>query len=81
MQRDDDRDRDLDISKPPQPEGDLSTADWILCILCSGIGCIVGIVRLIQGKPGAGKMIGVSFVFIIFWNIVRFVVEAMMARP
>ena len=78
--RSDDHD-DLDISKPSQSpaDGELSTGDIVLCVLCSGIGCIVGIVRLIQGRPGAGKMIGLSFVFIIFWNIVRFAVEAMIA--
>ncbi len=30
---------------------DLTTGDWIVAILCSAIGCIAGIVWMIQGKP------------------------------
>src|SRR5262245_41136720 len=29
-------------------EADLTPGDWLLCIFCSGIGCIVGIVRLVN---------------------------------
>lgn len=50
---------------------DLTTVDWLLCIFCSGIACIIGIVRLIQGKPSAGKMILFAFVFSFLWGIVR----------
>jgi hypothetical protein len=35
--------------------------DWVICILCSGIGCILGIVYLVQGKKKGIKMIGISF--------------------
>ena len=57
---------------------DLTTVDWLLCIFCSGIACIVGIVRLIQGKPSAGKMIGVSLLFSFLWGILRVIItEAM----
>ena len=41
---------------------DLTTGDWIFCILCSGIACIVGIVYAIQGKPKGMKMVGISLV-------------------
>jgi DNA-directed RNA polymerase subunit M/transcription elongation factor TFIIS len=41
-------------------DSDLSAVEWVLCILCSGIGCIVGIVYMIQGKPKGAKMLGVS---------------------
>ncbi len=54
---------------------DLSTVDYLLAILCSGIGCICGIVYLIQGKPKAGKMIGLSLLFAFIWNVVRFLIE------
>lgn len=57
-------------------DGDLSTVDWILCIFCSVIGCIVGLVRVIQGKPGGGKMMGISILFIVIWNVVRFMIAA-----
>jgi hypothetical protein len=55
----------------PAESSDLTAADWLLCIFCSGIGCIIGIVRLIQGKPNAGKMIGISLLFAFLWNVVR----------
>ncbi len=51
--------------------GDLTVVDWLLCIFCGTIGCIVGIVRLIQGKSSGGKMIGFSILFTILWTIVR----------
>ncbi|MCA9059662.1 MAG: hypothetical protein KDA85_14240, partial [Planctomycetaceae bacterium] len=47
-------------TETPNDPSNLSTADWIIAILCSGIGCIVGIIRLIQGKKNGGKMLGVS---------------------
>lgn len=58
-------------------DDDLTTSDWLAAILCSGIGCIVGLVYLVQGKPKAGKMIGVSLLFIVLWNVIRFGLVAM----
>ena len=46
-----------------------------LCILCSGIACIVGIVYAIQGKPKGGKMILIAVVCSIFWTIVRLALQ------
>jgi hypothetical protein len=46
--------------------------DWVLAILCSGIGCILGIVYLAQGKKKGGTMLAVSLAFVVIWNIVRF---------
>ncbi len=40
----------------------MTAVDWLLCFLCPGIACIVGVIRLIQGKPSGGMMIGMSFV-------------------
>jgi len=75
-----DEDDDLDISrpghKPPAPD-DLTTGDWLLCIFCSGIACIIGIIRLIQGRPGAGKMIGVAILFSVMWSLVRLLISSM----
>jgi hypothetical protein len=55
----------------------LGTTDWILAVICSGIGCIMGIIWMIQGKPKGAKMLGVSILFAILWNIVRFAIVAM----
>ncbi|WP_020470866.1 hypothetical protein [Zavarzinella formosa] len=73
----DDYDDQRGRRRPSQDDSTgLTTVDWLLCIFCSGIGCIVGIVRLIQGKPNAGMMIGVSLLFAIIWNVIRFALEA-----
>ena len=58
---------------------DLTGVDWLIVILCSGIGVILGIVRLIQGKPSAGKMLGFSLLFVVIWGTIR-VVLTMMAH-
>lgn len=60
-----------------QGDADLSAVDWLLCIFCSGIGCIIGIVRLIQGKPTGVKMIGISILFGIIWNIIGAILRGM----
>jgi DNA-directed RNA polymerase subunit RPC12/RpoP len=40
---------------------DLTGVELTFCILCSGIGCIWGLIYLIQGKSTkGGKMIGIS---------------------
>lgn len=50
-------------------DDDLAVAEWIVAILCSGIGCIFGIVWMIQGKKKGAKMFGISLLFVILWNI------------
>jgi hypothetical protein len=41
---------------------DMSAGEWVVAILCSGIGCIAGIVWMIQGKPKGVKMLVVSLI-------------------
>jgi hypothetical protein len=53
-------------------DSSLGIGDWILAALCGGIACILGIVWMVQGKPKGVKMIGISLMFALFWNIVRF---------
>lgn len=53
---------------------DLSAGEWLVAILCSGIGCIVGIVYLCQGNPKGGKMFGISLLFVIIWNVISFAI-------
>lgn len=58
---------------PTNPsDAEMTAIDWLLAILCSGIGCIVGIVYLAQGKPKATKMLIISIVMIIVWNVISF---------
>jgi hypothetical protein len=62
--------------KNKSPDDDMTTGDWVLAVLCSGIGCIMGIVFLIQGKKKGGKMLGVSFLMAIVWNILKIAVQS-----
>ncbi|MGO8749844.1 MAG: hypothetical protein ACLQNE_28195 [Thermoguttaceae bacterium] len=55
----------------------LTTSDWVICILCGTIGCIGGIIYAIQGKPKGMKMVGISILASIVWGIVRVVILAM----
>jgi hypothetical protein len=55
----------------------LSTGDWVIAILCNGIGCIMGIVYMIQGKPKGGKMLGISLLSGFVWTIIRVLIESM----
>ena len=45
----------------PEDE-DLSGGDIAVGLLCSGIGCIAGIVWMIQGKPKGWKMVALSII-------------------
>jgi predicted RNA-binding Zn-ribbon protein involved in translation (DUF1610 family)/DNA-directed RNA polymerase subunit RPC12/RpoP len=57
-------------------EKNMTTCDWFLALLCSGIGCIAGVIWMIQGKPKGIKMVGVSVAAGVFWSIVRLVIES-----
>lgn len=52
-------------------DANLSVLEWVVAILCSGIGCIIGIVWMIQGKPKGKKMLLVSFCVQLFWGAVQ----------
>jgi predicted RNA-binding Zn-ribbon protein involved in translation (DUF1610 family) len=54
----------------------LNVSEWLLAILCSGIGCIVGIVWMIQGKPKGIKMFGLSILFDIIKSIIYVALQA-----
>ena len=57
------------------PDASLSPLEWVVAILCSGIGCIVGIVYLVQGKPKGKKMLIVSICAQIIWGLLRVAAE------
>lgn len=62
--------------------GELTGIDWTLCILCSGIGCIVGIVALVNGDSArGGKMIGLSLVFSFMWNVITIIIQSLAQSP
>jgi hypothetical protein len=57
---------------------ELSALDIAIIIFCPGWGLIAGLIRLIMGSAKAGKTLGLSVVFIVFWSTVRFILIAMM---
>jgi predicted RNA-binding Zn-ribbon protein involved in translation (DUF1610 family) len=68
-------------SKKWGPEAqDISTGEMVVAVLCSGIGCIAGLVWMIQGKPKGLKMFGLSFLMAIIWNIVFGVLQVVMQQ-
>ena len=52
-------------------DSNLNAGEWVLCILCAGIGCIVGIVYAIQGKPKGMKMVGISIVAAVIGGMIQ----------
>jgi predicted RNA-binding Zn-ribbon protein involved in translation (DUF1610 family) len=56
-------------------ESDLSGGDIAVAILCSGIGCIAGLIWMIQGKPKGLKMFGLSFLVAVILNIINVIVQ------
>ena len=59
----------------------LSVGEWILCIIFSIIGCIVGIVFAIQGKPKGMKMVGIAVVSEIVKDVIYGVYLASQQAP
>jgi len=59
-----------------EDDENLTVVEWVVAILCSGIGCIWGIILMVQGKPKGGKMVGVSVLFMIIWTAIRLAIEA-----
>jgi DNA-directed RNA polymerase subunit M/transcription elongation factor TFIIS len=57
-------------------DADMSTLDYVACVLCAGITCLIGIVYMIQGKRKGLKMVGVSLAAIVFWNIVNVIIQS-----
>jgi predicted Zn finger-like uncharacterized protein len=66
-------------SSSSDDDDNLSTLEWVICIICCLPACIVGIVYMIQGKPKGIKMVGISIAFIVFWNVIQFIIISMSA--
>ena len=50
---------------------DLTVGEIVFAILCNGIGCIIGIVWMLQGKPKGTKMFILSLVVTIIGVVLR----------
>ena len=53
----------------------LSVIEILICIFCSGIACIVGLIYVIQGKKKGWKMILISLIAALVWTLIRFAIE------
>lgn len=62
-------------SQANEADGDMTTGDWVIAIICSGIGCIAGIVWMIQGKPKGKKMFGISLMMVVIWNVISAIIQ------
>jgi DNA-directed RNA polymerase subunit RPC12/RpoP len=54
-------------------DSDLTAGEWVLAIICSGIGCIMGIIWMVQGKPKGWKMLAVSLTAAAIGNTIGFI--------
>ncbi len=59
-----------------EEDSDLSGGEWVVAILCSNIGCIMGIIWMVQSKPKGKKMLLASLAAQGFWIVVSLVLEA-----
>jgi DNA-directed RNA polymerase subunit M/transcription elongation factor TFIIS len=54
----------------------LSGSEIAIGIICSGIGCIAGLVWMIQGKPKGLKMVGLSIVADIVKSVILTIIKS-----
>ncbi len=59
----------------PEDES-LTGSEIAIGIICSGIGCIAGLVWMIQGKPKGLKMVGLSIVADIVKSVIWGIIQA-----
>jgi hypothetical protein len=59
---------------------ELSSTEIAVAFFCSAIGCVTGLVYMIQGKPKGMKMFGLSFLMVVIWNLVSLLVSAIASR-
>jgi DNA-directed RNA polymerase subunit M/transcription elongation factor TFIIS len=67
--------------KKGDSDSDLTVAEYAVAILCSGIGCIAGIVWMIQGKPKGMKMFGLSLLCAFIWGVLNAMLQSVMKQP
>jgi DNA-directed RNA polymerase subunit M/transcription elongation factor TFIIS len=50
------------LAKRGPGDSDLTAGDILLCVICSGLGCIMGLCLLISGDSKGGKMLALSLI-------------------
>jgi hypothetical protein len=56
-------------------DDDLTGGEWVLCFLCSGIACILGLIWMIQGKPKGKKMFFVALAVQLVLGAIRAAIQ------
>ena len=68
-------DRQLNQTKVRNPADDnLHWGEILLGVICALVGCILGIVYAVQGKKKGLKLILLSVLSAIFWNLIRYLI-------
>jgi predicted RNA-binding Zn-ribbon protein involved in translation (DUF1610 family) len=72
---------DADLAKAEKKlkgnqEEKLTVGEWCLAIICSNIGCIMGIVWMIQGKPKGKKLLLASLAATGVWVVIQLLIAA-----
>jgi phage FluMu protein Com len=65
---------------PSSKDDSLDTIEILVGLLCAGIGCIISIIWIIQGKPKGTKMLGVSVIGIGIGVVLRLIFAAAAKR-
>lgn len=53
-----------------QPDSQMQPYDWIAAIVCAPIGCVLGLLYLVNGSPKAGKMLLISIIVSVVLNLI-----------
>jgi hypothetical protein len=53
-----------------QTDSQLTALDWLAAIVCPPVGCILGLIYLVNGTPKSGKMLLVSIVVSVILNLI-----------
>lgn len=66
-------DRKLNDARKKSSASDenLTGGEILLCVLCAGIACIIGLIWMAQGKKKGGKMVAISLIVIVITNVIR----------
>ena len=56
-------------------DDNMTAVDVLLCVFCSGIGCVMGLIYAIQGKKKGWKMMVLSIVISFLFSLLRAIME------
>ncbi len=56
-------------------DDNMTAVNVLLCVFCSGIGCVMGLIYAIQGKKKGWKMMVLSIVISFLFSLLRAIME------